>query len=112
MIRNKIALPLIGLLALAGCGGGGSDAPVRAFSKGPIQAACEDAGRRAASPSLCGCVQAVANRTLSRGDRRRAAVFFGNPHRAQVTRQSDDRGDEAFWKRYKAFVSASERSCR
>ncbi|WP_235962499.1 hypothetical protein [Jannaschia marina] len=108
----------LGALALAvvlsACGGGRSDGPsagVRAFATGPIHTACLRADRRAASSSLCGCVQATANLSLSRGEQSRAVAFFRDPHLAQVTRQSDRAGDERFWRRYKDFVAAAERNC-
>jgi hypothetical protein len=61
---------------------------------------------------LCGCVQYVADRTLSRGEQRRAVRFFRDPHEAQVVRQSDRPRDEAFWPRYRAFADTAERVCR
>jgi hypothetical protein len=101
------------LLTLSACGGGSSGTPgvTRAYATGPMQTACLRADRSAASPQLCGCVQAAADASLSRRDQSRAVRFFKDPHQAQVTRQSDRRGDEAFWQRYKRFVSVAERSC-
>ncbi|MEM1388212.1 MAG: hypothetical protein AAF748_06060 [Pseudomonadota bacterium] len=40
-----------------------------------------------------------------------AAEFFSDPHRAQVIRQSDNRGHEVFWERYKVFGSTAEEYC-
>lgn len=77
---------------------------------GPIDSACMKAGR-AADRALCGCIQQVANSTLSRGDQRKAAAFFKDPHKAQEVRQSSRRSDEAFWLRYKNFAATAEAYC-
>ena len=104
-----ICIPL--LATLAACGGpSGPNARV-AYATGPVKSACEQAGRNAASDRLCGCVQAVADRTLGRRDQQRAARFFDDPQEAQVVRQSDRRGDEAYWRRYRTFVTAAELRC-
>ena len=104
------------LLAVSACGGGrAADVTVSSisdvYSTGPIQQACLRADRSAASRSLCGCVQATADATLSGSDQRRAVKFFADPHHAQEVRQSDREGDEAYWQRYKRFVSVAERAC-
>jgi hypothetical protein len=113
MSPTKIFAASALLIALCACGGGRDSSPLvtRAYATGPMQAACMQADRAAASPQLCGCVQAAANRVLSRRDQSRAVGFFRDPHEAQVVRQSDRRGDEAFWLRYREFVSVAERSC-
>lgn len=82
-----------------------------AAEAGPIGNACKASGRAGASRALCGCIQAVANQTLTRSDQRAAAAFFADPHRSQELRQSDRASDERFWKRYKAFGAAAERRC-
>jgi len=78
---------------------------------GVIERACRQADRRAASPSLCSCIQQVANHSLSRSDRKQVAKWFDDPHQAQVVRQSDHRSDEQLWKRYKVFGERATRSC-
>lgn len=78
---------------------------------GPIERACLKSDRAAASRSLCGCIQNAADATLTGGEQRKAASFFRDPHRAQVTRQSDRASDERFWGRYKRFSSTAQRSC-
>lgn len=99
--------------AMAGCGGGdrGGVPPGAAFAEGPVRTACLRSGRDGASSALCGCVQAVADRTLSGRDRGRMLRFYDDPHEAQVVRQSDRPRDEAFWDRYKRFVDVAERAC-
>lgn len=110
---------LLGLLALAACGtprqtvtsaSSGANASLL-FAQGPINRACLAADRKAASHARCGCVQAVANRSLSASDQRRGAKFFDDPHRAQETRQSDNPSSEAFWLRWKAFGDRAGRLC-
>lgn len=112
---------LLAALALGACGGGANradrgyisyTAPSNLYATGPVSRACLGGGRKAATSSLCGCVQAVANRSLSNGDQRLAAKFFSDPHHAQEIRQSDNPSHELFWKRYKAFSANAERSCR
>ena len=120
MIRT---IALSGLLALGACGGtqfSSSNAvtsaatrvsPTVAFAQGPISRACLSAGRDAASRARCGCVQAVADQSLSAADQRRGAKFFSDPHQAQVIRQSDNPSNEAFWLRWKAFGDSAGRQC-
>ncbi|MFV0293736.1 MAG: hypothetical protein ACK5II_11210 [Paracoccus sp. (in: a-proteobacteria)] len=79
---------------------------------GPIDSACTRSERGARQPSLCGCIQQVANQTLSRSDQRRAASFFRDPHKAQVIRMSKRDTDNAFWSRYKKFAGTAEAYCR
>lgn len=82
-----------------------------AASAGAIGNACMKANRKAANRALCGCIQQVADQSLSRSDQRRAAKFFKDPHSAQVVRQSSNRSDEAFWLRYKAFGERAGALC-
>lgn len=78
---------------------------------GAIDSACRG-GQRAGSAALCGCIQQVANQTLSRADQRRAAGFFRDADRAHDARYSKTRADDAFWDRYQRFVSTAQRYCR
>ncbi len=82
-----------------------------ASAAGVIDRACRSSGRTAATPQMCRCIQAVANDSLSRSDRKKAAKFFQDPHLAQVVRQSDRRSDETFWRRYKAFGERARLTC-
>ncbi|MCQ0969820.1 hypothetical protein MLD63_05180 [Paracoccus sp. TK19116] len=79
---------------------------------GPIDSACMRSDRARANAPLCGCIQQVANQTLSRGDQRRAASFFRDPHKAQEARTSKSGQDNAFWSRYKRFTATAEAYCR
>ncbi len=113
-------IALSGLLALAACGSSQSNKVTSAssgvnssllFAQGPINRACMAAGRKQANRARCGCVQAVANSSLSSSDQRRGAKFFDDPHLAQETRQSDNPASEAFWLRWKAFGQNAGRIC-
>lgn len=113
---TKLIIACGAVLVLSACGGGKSrDVTVSTisniYSTGPIQQACLQSDRRSADRGLCGCVQAAADSTLSRRDQNRAVKFFADPHHAQEVRQSDDTNDEAYWQRYKRFVSVAERAC-
>ncbi|MBK5947657.1 hypothetical protein CCR83_14680 [Rhodobacter veldkampii DSM 11550] len=83
--------------------------PVPALA-GPVDGACMRSDR-GGNRGLCGCIQQVADMTLSRSDQRRAAGFFKNPDEAQKVRQSDRASDEAFWLRYKNFAATAEAYC-
>ena len=95
-------LAFIAVLAL--CAGGAAQA-------GVIERACLKSDRKAANRSLCGCIQQVADVTLTRRDQRMAAKLFRDPHRAQEVRQSDSPRHEVFWKKYKSFGSTAENYC-
>ncbi|MDO5528368.1 MAG: hypothetical protein Q4F71_03100 [Paracoccus sp. (in: a-proteobacteria)] len=79
---------------------------------GPIDTACARSDRGARNIPLCGCIQQVADMTLSRADQRRAATFFRDPHRAQEVRTSRRADDSAFWARYRNFTNSAEAYCR
>ncbi|MEZ5911563.1 MAG: hypothetical protein R3D84_04440 [Paracoccaceae bacterium] len=78
---------------------------------GPIEKACLKSGRDVASPSLCGCIQQVADMTLNASDQRLAAKFFRDPDMAQEVRMSDRSSHEAFWLRYTGFGEAAQELC-
>lgn len=110
---------LLGMaVVLAGCGGAPRQAKVTTVSRstpisvGPISKACLVSGREARSGRLCGCIQAVADQTLSPAQQRRAVGFYANPHLAQEVRQSDRAVDEAFWKAYVAYSERAQSLCR
>jgi len=85
---------------------------VKPFANGPIQRACANSDRKARSRELCGCIQAVADETLSNSEQSRAVGFYKDPHSAQEVRQSDDLSDERFWKTYTNYAKSAERICR
>lgn len=116
----RTVVSLMALAVLAGCGGTrySSDAAVGRFASapvlfasGPIQKACLADGRREASHARCGCVQAVADQTLSWSEQRQGAKLFRDPHRLQEMRQSDNRGENAFWSTWKAFGQSAAAAC-
>ena len=76
-----------------------------------IESACLKSDRPGVSRMLCGCIQDVADLTLTRSDQRKAATFFADPHRAQEVRQSISRSDQNFWDRYKRFGSSAKTYC-
>ncbi|MGB0960447.1 MAG: hypothetical protein ACPGVK_09380 [Halocynthiibacter sp.] len=76
-----------------------------------VERACLRSDRKAANRNLCGCIQDAADLTLSKSDQRKAAVFFKDPAKAQEVRQSDNRSNERFWKRYKEFATTAEVYC-
>jgi hypothetical protein len=99
---TRYVLIMLAGLTLAGCGGGVS---------GEIGRACIGSDRDSASPTLCSCIQRVANQSLSPADQNRAADFFGNPDRAEEVKKSDTSRDDAFWERYRAFADRAEATC-
>jgi hypothetical protein len=113
------AVVVLAAFVLTACGGGGQTrveryygSPSVSMASGPISNACLTANRKSANRRLCGCIQGVANSSLSSSDQRLAASFFSNPHKAQEIRQSDVSSNERFWKKYKAFAAHSERVCK
>lgn len=78
---------------------------------GPIDNACARSDRGAQNRALCGCIQQVADMTLSRSDQRRAAGFFRNAQQAQDVRMSKRDADNQFWARYRNFATAAETYC-
>ncbi|MFD0858362.1 hypothetical protein [Roseovarius aquimarinus] len=121
MRKIVIAGMMLSLGTLAACGGsnrfenrggGRSPAPVYApTATGPINSACLASDRKARSSQLCGCIQAVADQTLSRSDQIRAVRFYDDPQAAQDTRQSDNASDERFWDAYSNYGKTAERVC-
>jgi hypothetical protein len=83
-----------------------------AATAGPISSACNQSSRQAATPSLCSCIQRVADNTLQGADQRRVATFFRDPDKAQLVRMSQKRADDAFWERYTRFGQQAEATCQ
>jgi hypothetical protein len=78
---------------------------------GPIENACLASARGGATAALCGCIQQVADVTLTSSDQRRAAKFFADPEQAQRVKVSNSSAAEAFWQRYADFGEAAEMVC-
>ncbi|HKK98033.1 MAG TPA: hypothetical protein VJ928_07605 [Marivita sp.] len=112
----KLLTAFLVVILVAGCGGSrfdrGDGGQVTRFSSGPISRACLSSDRRARNARLCGCIQTVANRSLSGADQRKASRFFRDPQRAMDVKMSKTAADDAFWDRYRAFASRSEGLCR
>ncbi len=82
-----------------------------ASAAGAIERACRQSERSAASPSLCRCIQSVANRRLNRSERKVVSTWLLDPQEAQIVSRSDRRSDESLWQRYQEFGDAAARSC-
>lgn len=113
----KLGISIVALVALSACSSGNrverfDTNPMVRLSSGPINTACLNSDRRARSRSLCGCIQSVADASLTGSDQRKAARFFKDPQKAHDVWMSQRPSDDAFWDRYKAFAARSERSCR
>lgn len=80
-------------------------------SANPIERACNQSDRRAASSQLCGCIGVAADLTLSSSEQRQAARFFSDPQRAQDVRMSDRASDERLWANYRQFGATAEAMC-
>ena len=109
---------ILALTTLTACGGGGyKSAPSAArsapktFATGPISKACMASDRKARSRQLCGCVQAVANLSLSNRDQAIAASFYRDPQKSQDMRQSDNPNHERSWLKYKEYGQTSKELC-
>ena len=109
-MKNLIILSA--LVALTACSGGNqSNSGSTRGATGDISRACLAEDRSAANPSLCGCVQRVANAELSSRDRARVVRFLNNPEIANETKLSTTDADDAFWDRYRAYISTARRQC-
>ena len=116
---TRVAIALCAVLAMSACGGsryangnagGFRPAPIL-FASGPIQRACQKSGRKEASLERCGCIQAIADQSMSGSEQRRGARLFEDPHEAQVIRQSDNSRNEKFWLVWKAFGQNAAAAC-
>ena len=82
-----------------------------AVQAGPISRACMASDRKNSNSSVCGCIQQVADQTLTNADQRLAAKIFRKPQMAQDIKMSDNRAHEVFWQRYKVFGSTASKTC-
>lgn len=76
----------------------------------PIEQACL-ASDRSASRTLCSCIGAAAEATLTQSQMRQGARWFTDPQDAQDTRQSNRRRDEAMWSAWRTFSTLAEQRC-
>lgn len=76
-----------------------------------IERACLSANRDGTNRAMCGCIQDVANLTLTNKDQKLASSFFKDPQKAQDIRQSNRSSHSKFWNRYKAFGATAEAFC-
>ena len=76
-----------------------------------IERACNASDRKAATRTMCGCIQDAADMMLSSREQRRAAEFFTDPHKAQELRQSNSRYDERFWETYVSYGERAKAIC-
>ena len=87
-------------------------APVRRYARGDIYDACRDAGRTEATDHRCGCVQWVADQTLTPTQQQRGAGYFVDQQGLQDARQSDGSANERFWTAWKEFGQQAGQQCR
>lgn len=112
---RRVVIAALVLVLVASCGSRSDrmrSTTTRAVAgSGPILTACLQSGRQAATRESCGCVQAVANTSLSASDQKLGASFFSNPHRAQEIRQSSNASHSAFWERWSDFGEQAGKLC-
>ncbi len=82
-----------------------------AANAGVVERACLASDRSSANRALCGCIQDVADRTLTWSDQRLAAKFFKDPQKAQEVRMSKSDQSNAFWEKYKNFGATAQAFC-
>lgn len=87
--------------------------PIMATSvfAGSIERACLRSDRGSANPAICGCIQQVADMTLTGRDQRKAAKMMADPDLAHEVWISKREADDAFWERYKSFGQTAEAYC-
>lgn len=110
MIRHLPKAVLTAGLAAAACMSFSIAAP-RMAEAGPINRACLKLPQASARPQLCGCIQQVADMTMSRRDQRMAAKILKAPDKAQEVKMSRKASDDAFWDRYTAFGDTAQAMC-
>ncbi|MDW3224360.1 MAG: hypothetical protein R8G34_16020 [Paracoccaceae bacterium] len=106
-------------LLVTACGSRGSDPQVRqvvtntaaGFAIGPIGSACLAQNRRSATQQRCGCIQEVANRTLTSSQQARSTRFFNEPSLLQDVRQSSAPSNVRFWEAWQRFAETSQAVC-
>lgn len=76
-----------------------------------IERACRGSERRAATGTLCSCIQSVAEVSLTRQEQKIISKWFSNPEAAVRTSRSDHRKDEQLWARYRSFGNTAAKQC-
>ena len=77
-----------------------------------IAQACSASDRGRLAPSLCGCIQSVADSVLSPAEQVLGAQIFLEPHRSQEIRASAQATDAAFWAKWQVFGNAAAQHCQ
>ena len=99
---------VLGAMALlVGCGGGRTAPRVT----GEVGLACLASGRSDASRALCGCIDRVAQQTLTSREQSTFASYFSDPEALQSMKLDDRPAAERLWARYDAFVDAARATC-
>ena len=86
-----------------------------ATASGAIAGACMASQRGAAQPSLCSCIQTVANSVLSPAEQQRGAKIFLEPHMSQEIRAAARRAnssDAVFWEKWRVFGASAAKHCQ
>lgn len=105
--KQKLAVALMLVTALPG-----ATVPAVASARGAIETACLRSERPSAGGEICACLQRVADTTLTRGDQRRGAIFFADPHKAQQAKASGRAEDRLFWVRWEVFAASAVKHCQ
>ena len=80
-----------------------------------IAGACMASSRGASQPTLCSCIQTVADSVLSPAEQQRGAQIFLEPHKSQEIRASARRAnasDVAFWEKWRVFGDSAAKHCQ
>lgn len=99
---------ILAVFTLSSCGGGGGGG---SRPTGEVGQACMAAGRSAANPRLCGCIDQVAGYTLSRSEQGQVARYFTDLEELQRMKLDDSPAAERMWARYDNFVDTSRAIC-
>ena len=100
LILGALSLPALSSAATAGSA---------------IAGACMSSQRGAAQPSLCSCIQNVADSVLTPAEQVRGAQIFLEPHKSQEIRASArqaNQSDAAFWEKWRVFGESAAQHCQ
>lgn len=96
---------VLALFTLSSCGSGGSR------PTGEVGQACMAAGRSAANPRLCSCIDQVAGQTLTRAEQGETARYIRDPEALHSMKIDDRPRAERMWERYDRFVKTARTTC-